>query len=158
MNRIVYIVLCLPLLLAGCDSNVVSSAHRNLPSDGWALTDTVCLSLQVDDTTQAYDFALLLRYTDQYTYQNLWLFVQTCDSLSPIQSDTIMAHLADDRGKWLGTRVGRYYTGYVIAERNILFPATGIYSFAIVQGMRDSVITGIADVGLELRKHDNGQE
>ena len=32
------------------------------------------------------------------------------------------------------------------------FPAAGTYTFAIVQGMRDSVITGIADVGLELKQ------
>ena len=110
------------------------------------------------DTTQAYDIALMLRHTEQYNYQNLWFFIQCGDSLSPIQSDTVMACLADDRGQWLGTRAGRYYSGYVIMERELTFPQAGAYTFAIVHGMRDSLIHGIADVGLELRKHDYGKE
>lgn len=156
-KRIVYITICLPLLLLTCcQRDMVSSAHHNLPEQGWAITDTVLLQLDVADTAQAYDLALTLRHTEQYTYQNLWLFVQG-DSLSPVQTDTVMACLADDRGRWLGTRAGRYYSGYVTMRRGLTFAQAGTYTFAIVQGMRDSVICGIADVGLELRK-SNGEE
>ena len=108
--------------------------------------------VSVQDTTQAYDLALTLRHTEQYAYQNLWLFVSACDSLSPLRADTVLACLADDRGRWLSTRTGRYYAGYVTMQHAMRFPAAGTYTFAIVQGMRDSVITGIADVGLELKQ------
>ena len=154
MNRLVYslTLLCMVRLLCSCSHEVVSSAHTDLPEQGWSIGDTVRLTINVADTTACYDLALTLRHTEQYTYQNLWLFVSACDSLSPLTGDTVMACLADDRGRWLGTRAGRYYAGYVTMEHNIRFPAAGDYSFAIVQGMRDSVITGIADVGLELKK------
>ncbi len=158
MNNRLLILLCLPLLMTACRRDVISSAHHDLPEQGWALTDTVRICLDVPDSTEAYDLALMLRHTDRYTYQNLWLFIQSCDSLSPVQSDTVMACLADDRGQWLGTRAGRYYSGYVIMERDITFPTAGTYSYVIIHGMRDSVVYGIADVGLELRKHNHGQE
>lgn len=151
MNSRLLILLCLPLLITACNRGVVSSDHQDLPEHGWSMTDTIRLTLDVKDSTLTYDLAVLLRHSDQYTYQNLWLFVQAQDSLSPVQRDTVMACLADDRGQWLGTRAGRYYSGYVIMARGITFPATGAYTFAIVQGMRDEVIRGIADVGLELR-------
>lgn len=122
------------------------------------MTDTVSLALNVADTAQTYDLALMLRHTDEYTYQNLWLFVMMPDSpsLAPdgVWRDTVQACLADDRGRWLGTHAGRYYSGYVTMESSLHFPAAGSYTFAIVHGMRDSVIFGIADVGLELRKHN----
>lgn len=153
MNRLtLYILLFLLPALTACRRDVVSSAHQDVSEQGWAMTDTVRLSLNVPDTTQAYDLALMLRHTEQYTYQNLWFFIQSPDSLSPIQSDTVMACLADDRGRWFGSRVGRYYYGYVVAKRGIVFPASGTYTFTLVHGMRDSVIVGIADVGIELRK------
>ena len=153
MNRLtLYILLFLLPALTACRRDVVSCAHQDVSEQGWAMTDTVRLSLNVPDTTQAYDLALMLRHTEQYTYQNLWFFIQSPDSLSPIQSDTVMACLADDRGRWFGSRVGRYYSGYVIARRSIVFPAAGTYTFTLVHGMRDSVIVGIADVGIELRK------
>ena len=142
------------LLLCSCGREAVSSAYADLPERGWSIGDTVRLAVSVQDTTQAYDLALTLRHTEQYAYQNLWLFVSACDSLSPLRADTVLACLADDRGRWLSTRTGRYYAGYVTMQHAMRFPAAGTYTFAIVQGMRDSVITGIADVGLELRKTD----
>lgn len=121
------------------------------------MSDTILLSVQVTDTTEVYDLAVTLRHTELYPYQNLWLFVQGIDSLSPLPADTVMACLADDRGRWLARRAGRYYTGFVTMERHIEFAHPGTYTFAIVQAMRDSLITGIADIGLELRKN-HGQE
>lgn len=138
--------------MTGCQRDVVSSAHQDLPEQGWAMTDTVCLSLDVADTVQVYDLTLMLRHTELYSYQNLWFFIQCADSLSPLQSDTVMACLADDRGQWLGSRAGRYYSGYVFVRHELLFPQAGTYTFSVVHGMRDSIISGIADVGLELRK------
>lgn len=152
MNRTVYTLLSLVLLLCSCGRKAVSSAYADLPERGWSIGDTVRLAVSVQDTTQAYDLALTLRHTEQYAYQNLWLFVSACDSLSPLRADTVLACLADDRGRWLSTRTGRYYAGYVTMQHDMRFPAAGTYTFAIVQGMRDSVITGIADVGLELKQ------
>ena len=151
MNKLLYIAFCLPLLLASCRHDIVSSDYRNLPEDGWAMTDTVPLSLLVPDTTQAYDITLILRHSDVYKYQNLWFFVTSPDSLCPILRDTVQACLADDRGRWLATRTGRYYSGFVNMQTDVRFPEPGNYTFLIVHGMRDSVIQGIADIGLELR-------
>lgn len=150
--KCVYASLCLTLLFGSCSREVISSAHRDLPEHGWAITDTVWLTIDVPDTMQHYDVALTLRHTDDYRYQNLWLFVCTQDSSLHSTTDTVMACMADDRGRWLGTRAGRYYTGYVTMGHDILFPTAGTYTFGIVHGMRDSVITGIADVGVEIKQ------
>lgn len=138
-------------LLAGCSSEVVSTAHTDLPESGWAVTDTVVLPIEVSDTTMAYDLAITLRHTDKYPYQNIWFFMQTPDG----RCDTVLAMLADDRGQWLTTRAGRYYTGYVVAERDVRFMKTGKHEFRIVHGMRDEMLQGIADIGIELRRTSN---
>lgn len=135
-------------LLAGCSSEVVSMAHTDLPESGWVVTDTVVLPIEVSDTTIAYDLAITLRHTDKYPYQNIWFFMQTPDG----RCDTVLAMLADDRGQWLTTRAGRYYTGYVVAERDVRFMETGKHVVRIVHGMRDERLLGITDVGIELRR------
>ena len=119
MKKLLYIALCLPLLLASCSHDIVSSDYCDLQEEGWAMTDTTQLSIRVPDTMQAYDLTLILRHTDTYNYQNLWLFVSSSDSLCPILRDTVQACLADDRGRWLGTRAGRYYSGFVTMEKGI---------------------------------------
>lgn len=149
MNAYRMIVLAVAAwLLAACSSEVVCTAHRDLPESGWAVTDTVVLPVEVNDTTVAYDLAITLRHTDRYPYQNIWFFMQTADG----GKDTVLAMLADDRGQWLTTRAGRYYTGYVVAERDVRFMETGKHEFRIVHGMRDEMLQGIADIGIELRR------
>ena len=148
-----YLPLLLAALLCSCQRGVISSDHQNVSESAWATTDTVHLTLNVADISQPYDLAITLRHTELYTYQNLWFFIQSTDSLCPLQSDTVMACLANDRGEWLGRRVGRYYSGYMIAKRKLLFPHPGDYHFSVVQGMRDAAVVGIADVGMELRMH-----
>ena len=135
-------------LIAGCSSEVVSTAHRDLPEAGWDVTDTIVLPIEVNDTAMTYDLAITLRHTDKYPYQNIWFFMQTADG----RRDTVLAMLADDRGQWLTTRAGRYYSGYVVAERNVRFDSTGIQEVRIVHGMRDERLQGVADVGIEVRR------
>ena len=156
-RTIIYIALIIPLMLVSCRHDVLSSDRHDVPEQGWAVTDTILMSIQVADTTQTYDRAITLRHTELYSYQNLWFFVFAQDSLSPVRQDTVMACLADDRGQWLARRAGRYYAGYVTMQSGVKYPATGKYTYAIVHGMRDSLVYGIADIGLELRKH-YGQE
>ena len=66
MKRRIFILMCVAAVLAGCNRDVVSSDHQDLPVSGWSMTDTVRLSLLVADTTQTYDLALMLRHTEQY--------------------------------------------------------------------------------------------
>ena len=141
------VLLAAAWLIAGCASEVVSTAHQDLPESGWLTTDTVILPIHVKDTTTAYDLAITLRHTDNYPYQNIWFFLQTADG----RRDTVLAMLADDRGQWLTTHAGRYYAGYVVAERNLRFAQTGTHEIKIVHGMRDERLRGVADVGIELR-------
>lgn len=157
MNKL-YILLLLPLLCVACRSNVISNDHGDVSESGWAIGDTLRLSLEVKDTTLVYDLALVLRHSDAYPYQNAWFFLYSPDSICPLTGDSVQAILSDDRGRWLGTRAGRYYNGFVFVRHELRFPEAGTYNFAIVHGMRDSLISGIADVGLELRKHDYGKE
>ena len=133
--------------MAGCSSEVVSTAHHDLPETGWAVTDTVTLPIEVKDTALAYDVAITLRHTDRYPYQNIWFFLLTPDG----RQDTVLAMLADDRGQWLSAHAGRYYAGYVVAERQVRFDQPGKREVRIVHGMRDELLRGVADVGIELR-------
>ena len=138
----------LAILMTSCTGEVISSSHKDVPEKGWSQHDTLLLALEVKDTTIAYDVAITLRHTDVYPYQNIWFFMDSFDG----RRDTVLAILADDRGQWLTSRAGRYYTGYMVAERNVRFAKEGTYQVAIVHGMRDEMLRGVADVGVELRK------
>jgi gliding motility-associated lipoprotein GldH len=103
----------------------------------------------------AYDVYVNIRNRGDYPYQNLWLFLNktTPDSLQ--SKDSIECYLADKRGKWLGTGIGSIKEMPVLYKQNVRFNKPGIYRYKIVQGMRDSILKGINDIGMRVEKVTN---
>ena len=69
-----------------------------------------------------------------------------------IQKDTIECFLADEFGKWLGTGAGALKEMPVLYRQQVIFPDSGIYQMKIGQGMRDSILVGINDIGIRVEK------
>ena len=101
----------------------------------------------IADTTVDYRMLIYVRHTECYPYQNMWLFVNNAH-----RTDTIEFYLADDRGQWLGDKHHGFYEMPVLFEENIHFADTGTYHMEITHGMRDSLLRGVTDVGLEILK------
>ena len=102
----------------------------------------------IEETNSDYRMLIYVRHTERYPYQNMWLFVD-----NGIYQDTIEFYLADDRGQWLGDKKHGLMEMPVLLEEHIHYPDTGTYRLTIQQGMRDSLLRGVADVGLEVIKN-----
>lgn len=146
-NRLaIGIVGCLlAVLFFSCKGRVVYSKASILPRSGWHADSVLTYRFDIQDTTAYYDVLLYVRHTQQYPYQNMWLFVGT---------DTIEFYLADQRGRWLGNGWGELREMPVIYRHNIQFPRSGEYVYTIRQAMRDTVLTGVSDVGITIEKSD----
>ena len=105
----------------------------------------------ITDADQDYRMLVYVRHTERYPYQNMWLFIG--DSL---HCDTIEFYLADDRGQWLGNKHHGFIEMPVLLEENYHFADTGTYHMTIQHGMRDSILRGITDIGLEIVR--NGEK
>ena len=99
----------------------------------------------IEDAQAAYQMVIHVRHTERYPYQNMWLFVNDGH-----RADTIEFYLADDRGQWLGDKHHGFIEMPVLFEENYHFPDTGTYHLEIAHGMRDSLLRGVTDIGLEI--------
>ena len=104
----------------------------------------------ITDTTVEYRMIAHVRHTERYPYQNMWLFVD-----HTLYRDTIEFYLADDRGQWLGDKHHGFMEMPVLIEENKHFPDTGKYVLEVQHGMRDTLLRGVTDVGLEIVRIDN---
>lgn len=139
------------LALASCGGNVYYDSSGKVDERGWLPTDSVAFDVEVDDTVQLYDFLVEVRNSTSYAYSNLFLFVNTTFPDGSVAYDTLECPLADVAGQWYGKRVGRYVDSrYRLRSGSARFPMTGTYRFAITNGMRDSAIVGIRDIGLRI--------
>lgn len=144
-------VALLSTILTACRSDIVYSKFYPVASAQWHMDSVAHFDYQIADTAADYRMLIYVRHTERYPYQNMWLFVS--DSL---HSDTIEFYLADDRGQWLGDKHHGFVEMPVLYETNYHYPDTGCYNLTIRHGMRDSVLRGITDVGIEIIR--NGKE
>ena len=125
------------------------SQFVSIPSGEWGNGELANFDYTISDKDADYRMLIYVRHTERYPYQNMWLFVD-----NGARRDTIEFYLADDRGQWLGDRHHGFIEMPVLFEQNYHFPDTGTYHIAIQHGMRDSVLRGVMDIGLEIVKNE----
>ena len=148
---LVIALIALTVSLTSCRRDIVYSQFVSIPSEKWQIDSVAHFEYAITDTDNDYRMLVYVRHTERYPYQNMWLFVG--DSL---HRDTIEFYLADDRGKWLGNKHHGFIEMPVLLEENYHFADTGKYFLTVQHGMRDSILRGVTDIGLEIIK--NGKE
>ena len=114
----------------------------------WHVDSIACFDFPVTDITASYDMLVYVRHTERYPYQNMWLFVE-----NDRQRDTIEFYLADDRGQWLGDRHSGFIEMPVLYETDFHFADTGMHRLSVQHGMRDTLLRGVTDIGVEIVKN-----
>ena len=147
--RIRTILLSSCLLLVACNRNTIYSEFRSVPMKEWGADSILTYRFDIEDTHATYQMLVCVRHTDQYPYQNMWLFVG--DSL---RQDTIEFYLANDCGEWLGNGGNGLIEMPVLYEEAYRFPHSGEQVWHIQQGMREQSLQGVSDVGLIIKKNE----
>lgn len=138
---------------SACNSDIIYSHFSPISSNKWHIDSVAHFDFTVEDATPDYHVLVYVRHTERYPYQNMWLFVD-----DGLYRDTLEFYLADDRGQWLGDRKHGFIEMPVLLEENKHFADTGVYHYSIQHAMRDTLLRGVTDVGLEIRRVNSGKE
>lgn len=147
MKKVVLLAL-ISVLWLGCQRGVVYSGFQQLPAQGWEADSALQFVPTLTDTLGSYQMQIIVRHTDRYAYQNLWLFVDVQKDSILLRRDTIESYLANERGEWYGSGMSKMTLPLLYME-NIALPA-GEYQITVQQGMREEQLRGITDVGLKV--------
>lgn len=150
MKPISIIPVILAVLCVACDGKVFYDEQRPVNQDGWLPADSVTFDVPVTDTNRTFNFLIGVRNSITYPYSNTFLFLHTTFPDGSVAQDTLEYPLADPSGRWLGKRTGRYVDTRYYFRRNARFPMSGTYHFAITNGMRDSAVVGLHDIGFRV--------
>jgi gliding motility-associated lipoprotein GldH len=138
------------VFLFSCGQNQVFDEVVAVPREGWTTSDTLSFNVAISDTSAIYDVLLHIRNEKTYGYSNLWLFIETTAPNGNTIRDTLEVILADDQGEWLGRGIGNVNTLLLPYITQVKFKYRGIYTFSIVQGMRDTMLENILNIGLRI--------
>ena len=150
-NKIGAFVLACLFGLTACNNKEVYSEFRSFDGLFWNKHHPAEFDVHISDASLPYSLSLTIRNSDDYLFQNLWLFVEQTNPDGTTVRDTVNVELADVYGKWHGTGLSLYSYSHPY-RANYHFPDTGVYRFQVIQGMRQAVLPGISDVGLTVEK------
>jgi gliding motility-associated lipoprotein GldH len=131
---------------------VVYSEYKKFDNIEWAAKDKAEFDLTIEDTQSLNNIYLMIRHTDAYPYNNLFLFVTTKYPDGKILTDTMEVVLANKKGEWLGSGSGDIFDFKVPVKKNIRFPLAGKYQFSFEQAMRVDPLPMVMDFGFEIEK------
>jgi len=150
-NKILVFILSI-LLFNGCREASFYEKTFKITEEGWNSVDTLDYEVEVSDNDHPFNFYINIRNNNEYSYSNLYIFLETQFPDNTISRDTLEFLLADKSGKWLGKGQGRIRENDFLIRSNFLFPQSGTYNFSIEHGMRTDNLTGIEDVGIRIER------
>jgi gliding motility-associated lipoprotein GldH len=150
------------LLAAGCllcSSCTIPSdvfeKDATLPGQEWQSNyhPTFSFDISRGDTGNRYNIYLVLRHTDAYNYNNIWIrgsVQQPGDSTT--RSQRYDLSLADNQKGWTGSGMDDIYEHRIEIQHLTKFNHPGTYSFTLEQIMREDPLKHVLNIGVRIEK------
>lgn len=149
------------LLLAGmiisftaCKKLDVFEKNVSIPNYQWKYSFVPGFDFEITDTAAQYNLHVVLRHTDAYRYNNIWLNVT-----GTLQKDTLVKiphielPLGSDGKGWEGTGMNDIWeVRKAITKGPVQFKKAGLYHFTIAQVMREDPLANVMSIGLRVEK------
>ena len=141
------------VLLASCGKNVVLDELHTFGDNRWHMDSVVTVVWEPEQSEDPVFMSMYIRHSTEYPYNNLFLF-RSIESTQGVEyTDTVNVALADPLGVWNGSGMSNLKTLEIpIGQGAVRFRDDERYTLKITQGMRDTVLYGIQDVGVQFEQ------
>ena len=151
----VTLLLVAAVLVSGCTPINIYEKSVTIPKEEWKSSEKPAFDFGIQDTTSAYNVFLVLRHTDKYNFNNIFVNLSIQgpgkDTAIKFQKDLLLA--TNEKG-WLGTGMDDIYEHRVLmgvlGEGRVL--TAGNYHFTVEQIMREDPLLHVLNVGLRVEK------
>ena len=147
------------VLLASCGKNVVLDELHTFEDSRWHMDSVVKVVWEPEQSEDPVFMSMYIRHSTEYPYNNLFLF-RSIESTQGVEyMDTVNVALADPLGVWNGSGMSNLKTLEIpIGQGAVRFRDDERYTLKITQGMRDTVLYGIQDVGVQFEQVKSAEE
>lgn len=142
------------LLFAGsCTQVEIFEKNTTIPEYEWKPGFSASGDFVISDTVAAYSIYLVLRHTDAYLYNNIWLNVGLQPPGDSLHVQKVNLQLGNDATGWEGAGMNDIWeVRKLLNGQPRRFKQPGRYHFTIAQIMRDDPLLHVMSVGLRLEK------
>ena len=146
----VAIIICVSFV--ACTPINVYEKTAPIPLQSWYYNNTPSFSFNITDTLASYNIYIVLRHTDAYEYNNIWLRLGI-KSPTNFQNQNLDISLGSDAKGWEGQGMDDIFeVRKNITTGPVPFKKSGTYTFTIAQIMRENPLKHILNVGVRVEK------
>lgn len=152
MKKIVSIII-LSVFFTSCIRIDLFEKQSQIPSQQWYYSNVPQFTFTIQDTSSQYNVYVVLRHTDLYQYNNIWLSIGSTSPSDSTHYQNINLRLGSDSKGWEGTGMDDIFeVRKNISPGPLSFKKPGNYTFSVAQIMRDNPLKHILDVGIRVEK------
>lgn len=129
--------------------------EKNTPIAGlrWKHAEPATGRFGIQDTAARYNMYLILRHTDSYHFNNIWVELTIGRSHDTLRTFSLDLPLGSDADGWEGTGMNDIWeVRKKLTSIPIRFNAAGEYDYSITHIMREDPLEGILSAGLRVEK------
>jgi gliding motility-associated lipoprotein GldH len=155
-KRLLFLLISASLFWISCSiPSGVFEQDIALPRQEWnsSYHPTFSFDISREDTANRYNVYLILRHTDAYNYNNIWLrgtAHQPGDTVA--HSQRFDLSLADNQKGWTGSGMDDIYEHRIEIQHSTKFDHPGTYSFTLEQIMREDPLQHVLNIGVRIEK------
>ncbi len=144
------------LFVSSCNQADIFEKNTAIPNYEWQQRFTAKGDFVITDTTSAYSIYLVLRHTDAYKYNNIWLNIGLQPPGDSMYIQKVNLSLGDDANGWEGSGMNDIWElRKLLNGEPRRFKQAGKYQFTISHIMRDNPLLHVMSVGLRVEKIKN---
>ena len=141
------------LINSSCKQIDIFEKNTVIPNYEWKSNFIVSGSFKITDTISAYSIYLVLRHTDAYKYNNIWLNIGLQPPGDSLIKQKVDLKLGDDANGWEGNGMNDIWElRKLLNGEPRRFKKAGEYKFTIAQVMRDEPLLNVISAGLRIEK------
>ncbi|MEX6688388.1 gliding motility lipoprotein GldH [Danxiaibacter flavus] len=148
----VFIVLLIISIFASCTKIDFFEKTVSFNKHEWSSANKPSINFSVSDTSAYYNLFVVLRHSDAYGYNNIWLNLTVIPPGDTAQSELKEFQLADNKKGWLGSGMDDIFEHRIQVNKQPIKYKAGNYTFILQQMMREDPLEHILNAGIRIEK------
>ena len=150
--RGMFIILLVSCFLFSCTTVDLYEKNVSFPGHQWKSTNKPEFNFTITDTTVLYQVFFVIRHTEKYSYNNIWVNYYYQPPNDTLHKETREFQLATNEKGWLATGMDDIYEHRIKLAPDAGKLTAGSYKFILENIMREDPLKEVLNVGVRIEK------
>lgn len=139
--------------IMSCNQIDVFEKSTSIPDHNWHYDFNCTGSFNISDTNAYYNIYVVIRHTDAYKYNNIWLNLGLQMPGDTLTTQKLNITLGDDANGWYGSGLDDIWeVRKKLSKYPKQFKKIGIYYYSLSNVMRDNPLNHVMSAGIRIEK------